>query len=460
MNAIGVALGPVESKIADKARLRVLINGLIPLTMKMDIELPSKAVVEVELEYEGLQKHCFLCKALSHEDEDCPNRNSSRHPMETRRDLGISQLNTLEKIEESKRRQEDRRVARSRVPHHTGARWTNYRNSDTEGYRNSSKDISSKRNSERSSAFEENRRRFDDRTLPHHNSPSLSRRTSPRRDSQDHGSSAYGAPERSRRASNDRRISDDLRAADDRAIRVSSSKEANSRLYPSPQWSPKEGQRKTGISSRLSDPRTDNAGSEGRASAKDRLSVQTQRTSKSGHSGATSNSKRLQEVEVRYLEDTPVAPQTLITTRPSSSNVFDSGRLGICERSPIRTLSEDRIHVSLRLGPLGSDSESGDPDGDSQSSDLPVLSKAEGKRVVDLPQAKRRATSSQGTTGKRRRVTKTHESPRRKLLMDAIGAGTRGGLSLSWKDEVQVEILFSSANIIDTRIEAQGTFCY
>lgn len=38
--------------------------------------------------------------------------------------------------------------------------------------------------------------------------------------------------------------------------------------------------------------------------------------------------------------------------------------------------------------------------------------------------------------------------------------GLAGGLSLSWKDEIQVEILFSSANIIDTRIEARGTFSF
>lgn len=38
--------------------------------------------------------------------------------------------------------------------------------------------------------------------------------------------------------------------------------------------------------------------------------------------------------------------------------------------------------------------------------------------------------------------------------------GLAGGLSLSWKDEIHVEILFSSANIIDTRIEARGTFSF
>ncbi|KAL0740221.1 hypothetical protein Bca4012_081734 [Brassica carinata] len=34
--------------------------------------------------------------------------------------------------------------------------------------------------------------------------------------------------------------------------------------------------------------------------------------------------------------------------------------------------------------------------------------------------------------------------------------GLAGGLSLSWRDDIQVDILYSSPNIIDTRIEAQG----
>ncbi|WZZ92349.1 hypothetical protein YC2023_120928 [Brassica napus] len=38
--------------------------------------------------------------------------------------------------------------------------------------------------------------------------------------------------------------------------------------------------------------------------------------------------------------------------------------------------------------------------------------------------------------------------------------GLAGGLSLSWKEDIQVDILFSSANIIDTRIEAHGTFSF
>ncbi|CAN6913581.1 unnamed protein product [Brassica oleracea] len=33
--------------------------------MKVDLQLPSHDIIEVELEYEQLDKHCFFCKALS-----------------------------------------------------------------------------------------------------------------------------------------------------------------------------------------------------------------------------------------------------------------------------------------------------------------------------------------------------------------------------------------------------------
>ncbi|KAF2611162.1 hypothetical protein F2Q70_00012989 [Brassica cretica] len=69
-------------------------------------------------------------------------------------------------------------------------------------------------------------------------------------------------------------------------------------------------------------------------------------------------------------------------TRPLSSNVFEAGRLDPCERSPIRTLSEDRFHVSLRLGPLLSDT----TDETEEPGELPIhpalTSKAAGKRVA------------------------------------------------------------------------------
>lgn len=59
MDAIGSKLGVVEDKDATKAHIRVQINGLKPLEMKRDIHLPSRAIKEVEFEYDKLEKHCF-----------------------------------------------------------------------------------------------------------------------------------------------------------------------------------------------------------------------------------------------------------------------------------------------------------------------------------------------------------------------------------------------------------------
>ncbi|KAF3598093.1 hypothetical protein DY000_02023958 [Brassica cretica] len=67
---------------------------------------------------------------------------------------------------------------------------------------------------------------------------------------------------------------------------------------------------------------------------------------------------RLQEVNIEYLED------TINLNKSGGSNVASSSKQhttaekdqrvqnGALDRSPIRSLSEDRIHVSLRLGPI------------------------------------------------------------------------------------------------------------
>lgn len=118
-------------------------------------------------------------------------------------------------------------------------------------------------------------------------------------------------------------------------------------------------------------------------------------------------------------------------TRPSSSKIFDSGRLGFGDRSPIRTLSEDRVHVSLRLGSLPQTEE----DNDELQLELATLSKAAGKKKVGPSQTRKRTVSSpvQGISVKRRRVTKVQPSPRRKLMLDAFVAGRKGGATTSRK---------------------------
>ncbi|KAH0869941.1 hypothetical protein HID58_076963 [Brassica napus] len=398
--------------------MRVQINGLQPLVMRMDIELPSKEVVEVELEYEKLKKHCFRCKSLSHEEDDC-DINPPRHHYEgDRRTNNISQQNTLERIAEGKQRQADRKQSRlQQRPYNTGARWPNYKETNSRGNRDSYREAISKNPSENSSGYEENRRRYDDRYEERNKqisrTPVYVRRSPTIRGSQGPASAINSNQARSLNGNEKNRTPPSREASS-----VSkSSPPANLALVP----------QRNSLVSRLSDPKSLSVASAERQSAKERLSVQTQRLSTSDLRDSLSGSKR-QDREPHNGEDEPTKEINNFTiTRPSSSSIFDSNRLGPGDRSPIRTLSDDRVHVSLRLGTLISETESGD----SEPSDLPTLTKAEGKRTMLRSQSKKRGPRSplQGTSVKKRRVTKIRESPRRKLMMDAI---TAGGHARAW----------------------------
>ncbi|RID57503.1 hypothetical protein BRARA_F00874, partial [Brassica rapa] len=181
IDAIGPILGHIETKEADKARLQVSVNGLQPLIMKMDLQLPSKDVVEIEMEYEYLQKHCFLCKSLCHEADDCPNHDILRQARDERRNLGISQQNTLDNIEDGKRRQNDRKRARQhQSSHHGGARWTNYRREVGHEYHRHPSPV--RRNDTGKSSetgFAENKRRYEDMSFSRHHSPPHRRSSTP-----------------------------------------------------------------------------------------------------------------------------------------------------------------------------------------------------------------------------------------------------------------------------------------
>lgn len=108
LNTIGSVLGHVSSRDVRDARIRVDINGLLPLEMKSEIQLPSGEVTEIEFEYTKMEKHCFTCFSLSHEEDDCPQRVPGSLPAKDRK-LGITQRMALERIEASKRRHDDRR---------------------------------------------------------------------------------------------------------------------------------------------------------------------------------------------------------------------------------------------------------------------------------------------------------------------------------------------------------------
>lgn len=419
INAIGAALGPIERKEATKARLRVLVNGLKPLIMKMDLQLPSREIVEIELEYEKLDKHCFLCKSLSHEDGACPFRPVGRTHDEEKRSLGISQHNTLERIAEGRRRQDERKQdGHQIIPRHGGARWTNFRLSNQSDESLRTREPSPHRVSDRSSDFNENRRRYNDRSFSHRSSiPRSSPPPVERTDKNVRYRSVQASYERA-----------PLPLDQTNKSRASPVLEASSRSHHSPVVTPQAGsQQRLSARSRLSDPRSGGqVPSDERISAKERLSVNTLRTARAD----TSPPEIQQPLQLcaRTTEDIAPPCSPYISPQAPSTTVFNSGRLGPCERSPIRTLSEDRVHVSLRLGPLLAASEEDSDDTTHLQLKKARAAKAAGKRVAESPKGQKRAAHSPsqgGTTKRRRTTTKAHPSPRRKLLVDAITVGGR-----------------------------------
>ncbi|XP_048591504.1 serine/arginine repetitive matrix protein 1-like [Brassica napus] len=73
VKVIGEDLGVYET--ADitslSARIRVQINGRLPLIMESIVEFPNGDEVTATLVYEGLDKHCTYCKRLDHEAREC-----------------------------------------------------------------------------------------------------------------------------------------------------------------------------------------------------------------------------------------------------------------------------------------------------------------------------------------------------------------------------------------------------
>ncbi|KAF3536113.1 hypothetical protein F2Q69_00023910 [Brassica cretica] len=100
----------VSDRSETEAKVRVEVNGLLPLEMKMEIELPTDNgdVIDVEFEYTKIEKHCFTCFSLLHEEVNCPHK-SLNDPPPKARVLGITQRIALHRIEAEKKRHDDRR---------------------------------------------------------------------------------------------------------------------------------------------------------------------------------------------------------------------------------------------------------------------------------------------------------------------------------------------------------------
>ncbi|KAL0699885.1 hypothetical protein Bca4012_056007 [Brassica carinata] len=118
LDTIGRTLGHVDSYDVRDARIRVDINGLQPLEMTSEIQVPSGEVTNVDFEYLKIEKHCFTCFSLFHEETECPRRSRNDPPAKERK-LGITQRLALDRIEADKRRHDERRGYRPLENRHT-----------------------------------------------------------------------------------------------------------------------------------------------------------------------------------------------------------------------------------------------------------------------------------------------------------------------------------------------------
>lgn len=88
VNNIGKELGTVEKTHISKtsAKMRILLDGLQPLTMEAAIDFDSGEEVLISLDYEDLKSHCTSCFKLCHLTKDCPLLPPSREVPQNRRD--------------------------------------------------------------------------------------------------------------------------------------------------------------------------------------------------------------------------------------------------------------------------------------------------------------------------------------------------------------------------------------
>ena len=363
-----------------------------------------------------------------------PSRTTSRNTSD--QNLGISQRRTLERIEENRRRADNRKQARF-TPYEDSR---NHRRTDhsqgNQGYynerpenRNHHYDGRREHLPDRSFSANENRERHRTRSRE----PTY--RLPPIRESSDvslrsRGMRSANPPVKNvwRHVSGDRENGRHSNSVQSQVSHTPSPLPPRERITSpniTPQGTPRPAGEKSATPSarrsaleRLSDGDT-NASTGERRSALARISTPPTRVPLLHNGVANSESGRLQEVDIQYLEEmfpyqTPEAPSI-----PSSSRLPPSGErvnAGMLERSPIRTLSEDRAHVSLRLGPL--------PPSVSPPSTRMTLRGTGKKKIAKTPAKKRTIRSPvQGISLNKRRVTKAQSSPKRKLILDSKAEG-------------------------------------
>lgn len=448
--AIGKELGPVETTDEVKGRIRVTINGLKPLEKFLEISLKSGGTKQVELEYEKLEKHCFSCLSLSHEAGSCPNKDTITDSSSSR--VGITQQRTLDRIAEGRRRADNRKLSRfspygnhgeqhtRRMDHHS--RENLHQRNDS--YHRGTSDREDRRNDRSYSSSEDRgRERSRNQTTnflpPIRENPPVSLRSREMHYTNPTSKSYWRPVEGDGIGNGSGRESHFVQSQVSHTPSPKTQREPmgtgrrlqlNSPHTPGANSGP-SGERRSALERISGEPDripplhngTTNSGLSGESrSALERLSGEPDRVPLLHNGVANSDSGRLQEVNIQYLEDAlpyQTPPEHMI---PSSSKAIVAGNVELQaegEGSPIRTLSEDRAHVSLRLGPLPP----------SPSPPPPVLSsaktKAAGKQKATRapPKKKVQKSPAKGLSLSKRRVTKTQSSPKRRTVADAKAKG-------------------------------------
>ncbi|KAG2301147.1 hypothetical protein Bca52824_029798 [Brassica carinata] len=433
IETIGNELGPVEDFDGEKARIRVRVNGLKPLEMLLDIRLPSGEIKQVELEYENLQKHCFNCFSLSHEKEDCPSLRAHANSRDSATRMGISQSRTLDRLDADRRKTTARKLSRDTPDNSVYQRSSNA----TQWQHQPSREFDWKQDKEfrftygarRDPAFRETSSRMETKE-------GGSRLPARARLSFNKDSTASSQKETSRAKAQTPRAEWRPIASGSRIETSSKSGRSQGSHTPSPRPQREGGSSLLGSGGRQSSG-DNNPTSQDRRSALDRLSLPKERVPLLLDGAANADSGRLQEVDIQYLDETMPLHQSGGSNVPSSSKIpaqerakeYDASQ----DRSPIRSLSEDRLHVSLRLGPLH------------------ISEEEEEEENATLQTSDNRRLKSTISIGLQDRMGKTvNPSPSKKRTVRSSLQG----------DNVHLEVLFSPANVIDTKIEFNNKSFY
>ncbi|KAL0896388.1 hypothetical protein Bca101_080349 [Brassica carinata] len=419
LRAIGKELGPVETTDEANGRVRVIVNGLKPLEKFLEISLKSGETKRVELEYENLEKHCFSCFSLSYEAGSCPIKPSSTDSPSTY--LGVTQMRTLDRIAEGRRRADNRKFSRF-SPYERRTEDTRTGRPDHHPRENPPQRVK-----------DDSRLPYTESLPPVRESSSVSLRTRGTRvanpitktvwrpvsdngdgngrQSQSIQSQVSHTPSPKPQREQISTNRGPLNSPNTPGITIAPSGDRRSALQRLSGDRRPALERISGSTQRTPPAQTATVSLSGeRRHVLERLSGEPNRVPLLLNGAANSDSGRLQEVNIQYLEDVLPFPTPPDLMRPSNSKATAAGTshpMDMQEGSPLRSLSEDRAHVSLRLGNM--------PALPTPESPLPALSKAAGKQKMTraTPKGGSQKPAGMGAVPKRRVTAKG--SPKRNV---------------------------------------------